>query len=84
MRFSLRKKGKIINTFGEDYYKLLMNSLKAYFYNRGNFEEHDIEGYSYPFLFVPSVQPNTDTEFQFAVVSKTFNVYNLSYFSAVG
>lgn len=33
MRFALRNKTKLINAFDEDYYNLLIESLKQYFAN---------------------------------------------------
>lgn len=74
MRFALRNKSKLIKAFGEDYYKLLISSLTAY----------TIEGYTYEFINIPNVQPSADSNFQFAIVGKQYDVLHVAYYSAIG
>jgi hypothetical protein len=85
MRFALRNKNKIVNDFGLDYYNLLINSLTRYFKTRIEIPEYNLSGVKgYKFIFVPNIQPNTDCEFEFAIIEKTYDVYKLAYYSAHG
>jgi|GEM_PF-5939464 hypothetical protein len=88
-RFSLRNQAKIAKALGEDYLKLLLDSLEAYFCDRtspidevGEVKDNKTTGRIY--IFIPSVASNSEIEFQFAVIRKTFDVYNLAYYSSVG
>ena len=85
MRFALRNKNKLIKSFGVDYYNLLIDSLTEYFKNRTEIPEHSLGGVdNYKFIFVPNIQPKTDSEFEFAIISKTYDVYLLAYYSTHG
>lgn len=85
MRFALRNKSKLVKSFGVDYYQLLIDSLTQYFKDRKEIPEHSLGGVDkYKFIFVPNIQPNSDSEFEFAVVEKTYDVYKLAYYSAHG
>ena len=88
MRFSLRNQTKIEKALGKPYLELLLNSLKQYFLSCESIEE-----FYYPTLdngkgsnviHVPNIQKGIDSWFEFVIVSKTFNVHNLAYYSAVG
>jgi hypothetical protein len=83
-RFALRNKDKIVQSFGLDYYNLLIDSLKAYFNTAKEIVEHTHENYTHKFIYVPNVQPHTDSEFVFIIIRKTYNVYNLAYYSVQG
>lgn len=83
-RFTLRNKEKIIKSFDTDYYELLANSLKNFFQTPKDITEYTYEGLKYPIIHVPSVFPKSEIEFEFLVISKTFDVYNLAYYSAIG
>jgi len=85
MRFALRNKNKIVKSFGLDYYNLLIDSLTQYFKDRTEIPEHTLGSVEkYKFIFVPNIQPNTDSEFEFAIIEKTYDVYKLAYYSAHG
>ena len=88
-RYSLRNKQKISKALGSDYLKLLLDSLKSYFYEKtdevpefGEIKDNIPTGRTY--IFIPSVANNSEIEFQFVLISKTFNVYNLAYYSSIG
>ena len=80
MRFALRNKSKLIKAFGEDYYKLLTAFAKS---NR-EIAAYTVEGYTYEFINIPNVQPNADSNFQFAIVGKMYDVIHVAYYSAIG
>lgn len=84
MRFSLRNQDKIVQSFGQAYLSLLIDSLTDYFKDEKEIIEYPLPGEKYNCICVPNIQPKTDSEFQFAVISKTFDVYNLAYYSAIG
>lgn len=86
MRYSLRNKDKIVESFGTKYYNLLVRSLDRYFKDRIEIEEHNVPSLSnkYKFIFVPNVQPKTDSDFVFAIIKKTYDVYLVAYYSAQG
>jgi hypothetical protein len=83
-RFTLRNKKKIIKAHGLDYCNLLMASLENYFVTTSEITEHDYEGLNTKIIHVPSTFPNSEIDFEFAVISKTYDVYNLAYYSAIG
>jgi hypothetical protein len=83
-RFTLRNKEKIVKAHGYDYYNLLMGSLESYFVKTDEIVEYDYEGLKTKIIHVPSTFPNSQIDFEFAVISKTFDVYNLAYYSAIG
>jgi 5-methylcytosine-specific restriction endonuclease McrBC regulatory subunit McrC len=84
-RFSLRNKKKLVEAFDVEYYNLLIESLKAYFGDEDLvIKEHKYEGLSQKIIHVPNVQPNTDSYFEFVVLRRRFDVYNLAYYSAAG
>lgn len=82
-RFSLRNKDKIINSFGQRYCDLLIDSLTDHFKDNKVIEEHTYEGVNFKIIHVPNIQPKTDSIFEFAITSKMFDVYNLAYYSAI-
>ena len=88
-RYSLRKQKEIADRLGADYLKLLLDSLNTYFKDRTEpvpeiGEEGDGKNTGRTYVFIPSVFKNSEIEFQFVLLSKTMNVYNLSYFSSIG
>lgn len=84
MRFALRNKTKLINAFDEDYYNLLIESLKQYFANNETIHSYSVEGEKYQFIDIPNVQPQTDSFFQFAIIEKKYDVLTLAYYSCFG
>ena len=84
MRFALRNKSKLIKAFGEDYYKLLMSSLTAFAKSNREIAAYTVEGNTYEFINIPNVQPNADSNFQFAIVGKMYDVIHVAYYSAIG
>lgn len=84
MRFALRNKAKLIKAFGESYYSLLVHSLEAYAKGRKDINTYNLEGTDYELIDVPSVQPNTDSCFQFVVVGRLYDVVRVAYYSAIG
>jgi hypothetical protein len=89
-RYSLRNQKKIADRLGKDYLELLLKSLDAYFKDRTEevpeYGKTDKEGNDTGMIYImiPSVAKNSEMEFQFVLLSKTYNVYNLAYYSAVG
>lgn len=47
MRFALRNKAKLIKSFGEDYYKLLVSSLTVFAKSNREIAAYTVEGYTY-------------------------------------
>ena len=83
-RFSLRNKEKLIKSFDEKYYNLLISSLTNYFNTHIEIIEYEYPSEKYKIIHVNNAQPNTDSIFEFYIISKVFNVYNLAYKSAIG
>lgn len=83
IRFSLRNQKKIEDTFGKDFLKWLLLSLKEYF-AKGNVNEYDYDDSKLKIIHVPNVQPKTDSYYELYVLNKTYNVYNLAYKSSAG
>jgi hypothetical protein len=84
MRFSLRNQDKIKKSLGETYLVLLLSSLKIHFSENDNIKEEMIEGGKHNAIFVHSVAKNSEIDFQFIIISKKFDVYNLAYYSSIG
>nr|DAY57977.1 MAG TPA: hypothetical protein [Caudoviricetes sp.] len=84
MRFALRNKAKLIKSFGEDYYKLLVSSLTAFAKSSREIAAYTVEGYTYEFINIPNVQPSADSYFQFAIVGRQYDVIHVAYYSAIG
>lgn len=84
MRFALRNKTKLIKSFGEDYYKLLISSLIAFAKSGREITAYTIEGYNYEFVNIPNIQPKTDSCFQFAIVGRRYDIIHVAYYSAIG
>ena len=83
-RFSLRNQNKIKSRMGQDYIDILLASLVMHFTSHPEIEELEYEDEPYNVICVPNAQPNSDSEFEFYVISKTFDVFNLAYKSAIG
>lgn len=84
MRYALRNKKKIVAALGVDYHSLLIKSLDLFFKEDEPIQEHKYEGMNQKIIHVPNAQPNTDGLFEFAIISKRFDVYHLAYYSAIG
>lgn len=83
-RFSLRNQDRLITAFDVVYNKLLLDSLTAHFSANETIVEHEYQNEKYKVIHVDNVQPNTDSFFEFYVISKTYDVYNLAYKSCAG
>ena len=89
-RYSLRNQSKIAKSLGDDYLLLLLESLNKYFGSLENDPEEigEVDKYgnktNRTFLFVPSANEKSEIEFQFVLLSKTYDIYNLAYYSAIG
>lgn len=84
MRFALRNKSKLIKAFGEDYYKLLISSLTAFAKSNREIVVYTVEGYTFEFINIPNIQPNADSNFQFAIVGKRYDVMHVAYYCVIG
>jgi hypothetical protein len=84
MRFALRNQQKIVKSFGVDYLNLLLASLEKHFRDNETIKEETIQGWDYKVIYVYSVAPNSEIDFQFFVVSKRYDVYLLAYYSSIG
>lgn len=88
-RYTLRNQEKIAARLGDDYLKLLVDSLNSYFKNREKVpDEYGEEGVDRDagrtYLMIPSVAKNSEIDFQFVLLRRIYNVYHLAYYSAVG
>lgn len=83
-RYSLRNKAKIVAALGLNHYNLLIDSLNKYFKSIEEIPEYDHEGYTHKFISVPSSYKNSEMEFLFVITGKTYNVYNLAFYSSIG
>ena len=84
MRFALRNQQKIVKSFGVEYLNLLLGSLEKHFKDNEIIKEETIEGGKYNVIYVHSVAPNSEIDFQFIIVSKKYYVYLLAYYSSIG
>lgn len=78
MRFALRNKSRIIESFGNDFYENMIISLKSYFENNSEVERHKKDGYNHDFISVPG----TKCTYQFAIVRQQYDVLTLAYYPA--
>jgi hypothetical protein len=79
MRLVIRNKDKLIESFGEDYYNLLLESVKAYEYNSD--DRYSSESACHQFINIPSAQ--SEVMFKFAIVKEIYDVIVLGYYSAI-
>ena len=82
-RYSLRNQDRITKEFGKDYLDLLKQSLTEAF-KKEDIEEHTYENINHKVIHATNVQPRTDSFFEFLIISKHFDVYNLAYHSCAG
>ena len=78
MRFALRNKSRLIESFGNDLYEDIINSLKSYFENNSEVERRKKDGYNHDFISVPG----TKCTYQFAIVRQQYDVLTLAYYPA--
>lgn len=78
MRFALRNKSRLIESFGNDLYEDIINSLKSYFENNSEVERPKKDGYNHDFISVPG----TKCTYQFAIVRQQYDVLTLAYYPA--
>lgn len=78
MRFALRNKKKLIEKLGQGFYDSLITSLKNYTTNNEELTTgEDVNGKQ-------SILVNhKDQAFQFVIISKTFDVYIVAYYSTI-
>jgi hypothetical protein len=84
MRFALRNQDKIAESLGKDYLETLRKSLMAYFAERDEIPEYDIEGGKYRAITVPNSRRGSEIEFVFVIIRKKYDVYNLAYYTSMG
>ena len=84
-RYSLRNQHKIKASLGDDFLKLLIDSLDSFFQGVDDIEPYETvdlfkdEKKGLTYIFIPNVQPGTNSEFQFVLTRKMYDVYNLAY-----
>ena len=84
MRYALRNQDKIRNALGNEFLNVLLASLELHF--QSHTEITPIAEYKnepYPVIWVENAQPNTDSTFEFYIISITFDVYLLAYKSCM-
>lgn len=85
MRYILRNKPKIKDSFGKDFLDWLDLSIGVYFKDHPDYiPEHIYEGERFKIIHVDNVQPHTDSFFELYVISITYDVYLLAYKSCCG
>lgn len=78
MRFVIRNKSRLIEAFGDDFYKTIHQSLKHYFESNKDIERHKKDGYDLDFISVP----DNNCTYQFAIVGQKYDVLTLAYYPA--
>jgi len=79
-RFALRNQKKIEEKLGSQFLHWLKESLKQHFANHPEIKTEDrYTNEPYPVIRVENVQPKTDSTFEFYVIAKVYDVYNLAY-----
>jgi hypothetical protein len=78
MRFAIRNKSRLIESFGNDLYEDMIISLKSYFENNSEVETHKKDGYDHDFISVPGAKCTC----QFAIVRQQYDVLTLAYYPA--
>ena len=85
-RYALRNQHKIKASLGEEYLKLLIDSLDQFFRKAETIDlvKNEPDKDKHLYLLVPSVHPSSEIEFQFVLIRKMYDVYNLAYYSSIG
>ena len=78
MRFALRNKSRLSESFGADFCETLVCSLKSYFARTQDIPRYKIEGYSHEFITVPG----NGCSYRFAIVREMYDVLTLAYYPA--
>lgn len=81
MKFGLFNREKLIPAFGENLYKLLIESLKAYTYKPE--DRYKVEGCDYHFINVPNIVGSEYKAFQFVIFGQTDEIITLGYYSTI-
>lgn len=87
MRFALRNKEKLVNSFGADFYQLLIDSLKHYSSTHEDFNSYQYAAgsqHTYMMIDVESVHPRSEITFQFVITGIMYDVIHVAYFSSYG
>ena len=79
MRYALRNQKKIEKELGTALMLVINASLEKHFKENDIIELHDYEGEDFPVIHVQSAQDNTDTTFEFYVLTTHFDVLRLAY-----
>lgn len=78
MRFALRNKSRLSESFGADFCESLVCSLKRYFESIQDIPRYKIDGYPHEFITVPG----NSCSYQFAIVREMYDVLTLAYYPA--
>ena len=78
MRFALRNKSRLIESFEADFCKDMIQCLTFYFKNNEVVERHKKDGYNHDFISVPG----STCTYQFAIVRQQYDVLTLAYYPA--
>lgn len=76
MRYALRNKGRLIESFGCDLCNRLIECLNVYFSINEKIERFNKDGYTQDFINVPG----GDCSYCFAIVGEQYDVLTLAYF----
>lgn len=76
MRFALRNKSRLIETFGGDFCEEMTGYLKDYFSCNQEIPRYKKEGYTHEFISVPG----KSLSYQFAIIREQYDVLTLAYY----
>lgn len=76
MRFALRNKSRIRQTYGDDFCNEMMCCLKKYFQLNQDIPRVRKDGYTHEFISVPG----SNGTLMFAIVCEKYDVLTLAYF----
>lgn len=83
MRYALRNQSKILDKFDQKYLDRIIRSLDAHFKSYKEIEEIESKGERYPIIHVDDVG-HTVNMFEFYVIKKIYDVYNLAFKGIIG
>lgn len=80
MRFALRNKSRLIESFGAAFCEEMIGCLKAYFTSTQDIPRYKKDGYSHEFISVSGC----GSSYQFAIIKEQYDVLTLAYFPGKG
>lgn len=83
MRYSLRNQHKILKQFDQKYLDRMIRSLEAHFKANKEIEEIETRAEAYPYILVDDID-HTVNIFEFYVIKKIYDVYNLAFKGIIG